>query len=203
MANIIKQGPNVIKAHLRHLEEHNEPVYLKQAMDFLKEKEINIVLDETRFHGSNTAGGCPGSRPIDLRRQQVDKDSGRSINFDSELSQWPVQLCLVPTQAPYFQGAHLLIAADCVPFAYANFHQDLLKGRMPLVGCPKLDDLPLYKDKLKQILTGNDIKSVTYAHMEVPCCFGLLPVIEKAIVMSGKHIPFEDITISIKGEKVK
>ena len=203
MANIVKQGPNVIKAHLQHLKEHNELVYLKQAMDYLKEKKINIILNETCFHSSNTAGGCPGSMPMDFRRQQGDKDAGRSVHFNSELSQWPVQLRLVPAFAPYFQGAHLLIAADCVPFAYANFHQDLLKGKILLVGCPKLEDLSLYKDKLGQILAGNDIKSVTYAHMEVPCCFGLLPVVEKAIVASGKQIPFEDIVISIKGEKIK
>ena len=203
MANIVKQGSNVIKAHLKHLKEHNELVYLKQAMAFLEEKKINIVLDETCSHTGNITGGCPGSMPMDLRRQQVDKDAGRSVNFDSELSQWPVQLRLVPADAPYFQGAHLLISADCVPFAYANFHQYLLKGKMLLVGCPKLDDLSLYKDKLEQILAGNDIKSVTYAHMEVPCCFGLLPVIEEAITASGKGIPFKDVTISIKGEKIK
>jgi ferredoxin len=203
MANIIKQGPNVIKAHLNHLKQHGESVYLKQAVDFLKEKNINILLDGACPPGSHAAGNCPGSRPVDLRKQQADRATQRSAHFDSELSQWPVQLRLVPAHAPYFQGAHLLIAADCVPFAYADFHQDLLKGKMLLVGCPKLDDTALYKDKLKQIFTGNDIKSVTYAHMEVPCCFGLLPVIEEAITASGKGIPFKDVTISIKGEKIK
>jgi len=203
MANIVKQGPNVIKAHLRHLKEHNEIVYLKQAMDFLKEMKISIVLDEACDQGGSTAGGCPGSRSIDLRKRQADKDADREVYFDSELSQWPVQLRLVPAHAPYFQGAHLLIAADCVPFAYANFHQDLLKGKMLLVGCPKLDDLSLYKDKIGQIFASNEIKSVTYAHMEVPCCFGLLPVIEEAIAASGKEIPFKNITISIKGQKVR
>ncbi len=203
MVNIINQGPNVIQAHLKHLREHNERVYLKQAMDFLKEQKINIVLDETCSHGSNVAQGCPGSRPMDLRRPQADQDRGAGVHSCSELSQWPVQLRLAPTHAPYFQDAHLLIAADCVPFAYANFHQDLLKGKMLLVGCPKLDDISLYKDKLKQIFASNDIKSVTYAHMEVPCCFGLLPVIEEAIAASGKRISFEDIIIGIKGEKIK
>jgi len=203
MANIIKQGPNVIKAHLRHLKEHGESVYLKQAMDFLKENKINIILDEVCSTGNHITAVCPGSRPMELRKQQPGRDADSNLHVDSELSQWPVQLRLVPALAPYFQGAHLLIAADCVPFAYADFHQDMLKGKILLVGCPKLDDLLLYKAKLGQILAGNDIKSVTYAHMEVPCCFGLLPVIEEAIRASGKHIPFKNITISIKGEKVK
>jgi len=202
MANIIKQGPNVIKAHLKHLKEHNESVYLKQAMDFLKEKNINIVLDELCSHSGNTAGPCPGSRSVDLRKAQADKGVKRDVHLDSELSQWPVQLRLVPVHAPYFYAADILIAADCVPFVYANFHQDLLKNKILLVGCPKLDDLFLYKDKLKQIFADNHIKSVTYVHMEVLCCFGLLSVIEEAIAASGKHIPFEDIAISIKGEKV-
>jgi len=201
IANIIKQGPNVIKAHLNHLKGHNELVYLKQAMDFLKEKKMDIILDEFCSHSSDLTG-CPGSRQIDLRQRHKNEDSGRSMHFDSELSQWPVQLRLVPAQAPYFQGAHLLIAADCVPFAYADFHQELLKGKILLVGCPKLDDISLYRDKLKEILSANDIKSVVYAHMEVPCCFGLLPVIQEAIASSGKRIPFTSITISIKGEKL-
>jgi ferredoxin len=201
MANIVKQGPNVIKAHLKHLKQHNELVYLKQAADFLKEKKINIVLNQACDHSGNAGGGCPGSRAMDLRKSRVEKPV--NAHLDSELSQWPVQLRLVPAHAPYFEDADLLIAADCVPFAYANFHQDLLKGKMLLVGCPKLDDLSLYKEKLEQIFKSNDIKSVTYAHMEVPCCFGLLPVIEEAISASGKHIPFENITVSIKGEKIK
>jgi hypothetical protein len=109
----------------------------------------------------------------------------------------------VPAHAQYFEGANLLIAADCVPFAYANFHRDLLIGKILLVGCPKLDDLSVYTDKLKQIFSDNNINSVTYAHMEVPCCFGLLPLIQAAIKSSGKSIPFAEVTISIKGEKIK
>ena len=201
MANIVQQGPNVIKAHLKHLQEHHELVYLKQAMDFLKNKKINIVLGQSCDQRSNAGGLCPGLKTMDLRKARVEQPKG--AHLDSELLQWPVQLRLVPTQAAYFQDANLLIAADCLPFAYANFHQDFLKGKILLVGCPKLDDLLLYEDKLEQIFAHNDIKSVTYAHMEVPCCFGLLPVIEQAISKSGKQIPFEKITISIKGEKIK
>ncbi|MDO8489329.1 MAG: 4Fe-4S binding protein [Candidatus Omnitrophota bacterium] len=203
MINIIKQGPNVILAHLKHLKDHKESVYLKQAMDFLKKKKISIPFDEACHHSGNATGGCPGSRLIDLRKPRAVKGASLNQRQESELGQWPVQLRLVPAHAPYFEDADLLIAADCVPFAYANFHQDLLKGKILLVGCPKLDDVSLYADKLKQIFADNNIKSITYAHLEVPCCFGLLPVIEEAIRSSGKSMPFEEITISIKGEKIK
>ena len=119
----------------------------------------------------------------------------------TQLSHWPVQLMLVPAFAPYLDGADLLIAADCVPFAYPDFHRELLKGKTLIVGCPKLDDLELYREKLGQIFRSNEIKSITYAHMEVPCCFGLLPIIQEAIAQSGKKIPFQDVTITIRGEK--
>ncbi|MBP7217092.1 MAG: 4Fe-4S ferredoxin, partial [Candidatus Omnitrophica bacterium] len=123
-------------------------------------------------------------------------------NQESQLRQWPVQLMLVPAYAPYLQNADVLIAADCVPFAYADFHNDLLKGKALLVGCPKLDDVRIYQEKLTQMLEHNTIKSITYAHMEVPCCFGLVGVIKEAIAASGKHVPFHEVTISIQGEKL-
>ena len=203
MANIVKQGPNVIKAHLKHLQEHNELIYLKQAKDFLKEKKINIVLEQTFDQRSNMEGGCSGLRPANLTRTPTAKSDLLTLDQGSELAQWPVQLSLLPTHGLYFTDAHLLISADCVPFAYANFHQDLLKGKMLIVGCPKLDDLTLYREKLEKIFLNNEIKTVTYAHMEVPCCLGLLPIIKEAINGSGKKIPFAEITITIKGEKIK
>jgi hypothetical protein len=118
----------------------------------------------------------------------------------SQLTQWPVQLKLVPVNAPYFQDADLLIAADCVPFAYANFHQDFLKGKAVVVGCPKLDDIQLYKEKLTEIFKTNSIKSVTVPYMEVPCCFGLVKVTEDAIAASGKNIPLKKVKIGIRGD---
>ncbi len=146
------------------------------------------------LQGSHThEGGCPGSQVIDLRRGQR----------ESQLGQWPVQIMLVPPNAPYFTDADLLITADCVPFAYASFHEDLLRGKILLVGCPKLDDIEVYKERISQIIRENSIKSVAYAHMEVPCCFGLVGVIQGAISESGKKIPFEKITISIKGKRLK
>ena len=119
------------------------------------------------------------------------------------LRTWPVQIRLVPENAPYFNNADLLVAADCVPFAYADFHQDLLKDKVLLVGCPKLDDIKGYQDKINSILRQNTIKSITYAHMEVPCCFGLVTIIRQAILELGKEIPFKEATISIKGERIK
>ena len=177
MENIVKQGKNTIIAHLKHLKEHNQEQYLQQALDFLREKKIDV---EFQPHGF---AGCPGPRP--------------------QLQQWPVQITLVSVTAPYFNNADILIAADCVPFSYASFHEDLLKGRALLVGCPKLDNVLAYKDKIAQILKNNHIKSITYAHMEVPCCFGLVTVIEDAITISGKKIPFKEAIIGIKGERIK
>jgi len=198
MANIVKQGQNVIKAHLAHLKEHGEKEYLQQALDFLKEKKIALPDLESKVeHGFS---GCPGSQIMDLRKKKKSTTKRRSIRGESELRQWPIQLMLVPPHAPHLNNANLVISADCVPFVYANFHEDFLKGKILLVGCPKLDDTQIYKQKLAEVFRGNDIKSVTYVHMEVPCCFGLLPIIEEAIASSGKDIPFEELTISISGE---
>lgn len=207
MENIIKQGENVIKAHLKHLKEHGQDKYLKQAVDFLKERAIEIPLEEEHSdkHKHHTEfSGCPGSKIMDFRKEQVIKKEKKSFSkAESQLKTWPVQIMLVPPFAPYLKDADLLIAADCVPFAYADFHQDLLKGKILLVGCPKLDDIQIYQEKFNQILKYNHIKSITYAHMEVPCCFGLVNIIKSAITASGKEVPFEEIVISIKGERIK
>lgn len=145
--------------------------------------------------------GCPGSKVIDMGKERSGANSSTGVSVAPELKTWPVQIMLVPVNAPYFNGADLLIAADCVPFAYADFHRDMLKGKVLLVGCPKLDDIAVYQEKISAIIKNNDIKSVTYAHMEVPCCSGLINVIEEAVGKSGKTILFKDITITIKGEK--
>ena len=192
MEHIIKQGRNTIKAHLNHLKEHKAEEYFQQAIDYLKEKGLEIPLEEARSHEAHAA--CPGLKAIDLQ------DSGAKI---STLKNWPVQIMLVPPSAPYLKDASLLIAADCVPFAYADFHRELLRGKILLVGCPKLDDAIIYQDKISQILKNNKIKSVTYAHMEVPCCFGLIKIIKSAIEESQKDIPFTEVVISIKGERLK
>ena len=202
MVNIAKQGKNVTKAHLEHLKEHHQHEYLKQAIDYLKENKIKIPIEEKPSHAVHVHSGCPGSKMMDFRKETKTKTETVSKR-KSKLGQWPVQIALVPPFAPYLKDADLLIAADCVPFAYANFHEAILAGKVLLVGCPKLDDIELYNDKITQILKNNNVKSVTYAHMEVPCCFGLVGVIKSAISEAGKDVPFEEVVIGIKGERLK
>jgi ferredoxin len=204
MANIIKQGKNVIIAHLKHLKEHNEVKYLNQAIEFLKERNIEVPNEAISSAHGPLPCGCPGTMVKDFRpEKKVDIKVKTSAPSQSQLRQWPVQIMLVPALAPYLSDADLLIAADCVPFAYADFHNDLLKNKVLLVGCPKLDDIEVYQEKISQIIKNNNIRSITYAHMEVPCCFGLVGVIKKVIADSGKNIPFKEAVISIKGERMQ
>jgi Pyruvate/2-oxoacid:ferredoxin oxidoreductase delta subunit len=144
--------------------------------------------------------GCPSSRAMHFKAPEAEGVASTTTHSVSQLTQWPVQLKLVPVNAPYFQDADLLIAADCVPFAYPDFHRDFLKGKALVVGCPKLDDIQFYKEKLTEIFKTNAIKSITVPYMEVPCCFGLVKVTEDAIAASGKNIPFKKIKIGIRGD---
>jgi Pyruvate/2-oxoacid:ferredoxin oxidoreductase delta subunit len=155
-------------------------------------------------HGQSNAhhGGCPGSRSISLPPRQDAKPS-HAAKQPSRLRQWPVQLHLAPVSAPYFQDADLLIAADCVPFAYADFHRDFLEGKVVLIGCPKLDDNLFYQEKLTELFRVSSIKSITVLRMEVPCCGGIVAAASHALSASGKDIPFHEVTISISGEVKK
>ena len=125
--------------------------------------------------------------------------SHTDIKAESRLSQWPVQIKLVPVNAPYFDGADLLIAADCTAFAYGNFHNDFIKDKITLIGCPKLDSVD-YSEKLTAILAVNDIKSVTVVRMEVPCCGGIQTAVQKALDASGKNVPLNVTVISTDGK---
>lgn len=149
-------------------------------------------------HGHHHGGGCPGSRAMSLA-PQTDAAASDSVRQSSQLRQWPVQIHLVPVTAPYLQGADLLIAADCVPFAYANFHADMLKGKVVLVGCPKLDDNQFYLEKFTQLLRANDIASITVVRMEVPCCGGITMAARQALAASEKSIPYSEIVVGIDG----
>lgn len=148
----------------------------------------------------HAGGGCPGSRAMSLARPQEAATSEPSGSRQSQLGQWPVQLHLVSTTAPYFQDADLLITADCVPVAYAGYHEDFLKGKAVVMGCPKLDDNNFYQQKLTELFTKSDIRSVTVLRMEVPCCGGIAMAARQALAASGKQIPYREITIGIKGE---
>ncbi len=149
--------------------------------------------------------GCPGSA---VRQFETQAQTGIAAPLPtapsarSTLSQWPVQLTLVPPGAPFLQGADLLLVADCVPFAHAGFHQDLLSGHALLVACPKLDNFQAHQEKLTQILSQSGVKSLTVVHMEVPCCFGLVQMAQEAIRASGHDIPFREVTVGVRGELI-
>lgn len=144
--------------------------------------------------------GCPGSATrtaSDFAKTHIrPRPQGKN---GSELRQWPVQLSLLSPDSPHFDDCDLLVCADCVPFADANFHSRLLKGRTVVIGCPKLDDAEFYTDKLSEIFGRNEIRSVTVANMEVPCCFGLMRIVEEAVGRSGKQIPVEQKIVKISG----
>ena len=159
---------------------------------------------EIRHGISKIFTGCPGSMAKKILRtpQKEERTYKQTSTFaESELRQWPVQIKLVPVSAPYFDGAHLLIAADCTAYAYANFHQEFMRNKITLIGCPKLDDGD-YSEKLTEIIRQNDIKSVTIVRMEVPCCGGLARAAETALKNSGKFIPWQVKIISTDGQIV-
>ncbi len=142
--------------------------------------------------------GCPGTNSKVIEREPI-HIAENEIKPVSRLSQWPVQIKLVPANAPYFNGANLLVAADCTAYAYANFHNDFIKNKITLIGCPKLDSVD-YSEKLTQIIENNDIKSVTVVRMEVPCCGGIENAVKTALMQSGKFIPWSVVTISTDGK---
>jgi len=141
--------------------------------------------------------GCPGTHAKAIERESA-PEPAQPGPVASQLAQWPVQIKLVPVNAPYFQGANLLVSADCAAYAYGNFHNDYMKKRVTLIGCPKLDDCD-YSEKLASIIETNDIKSVTVVRMEVPCCAGIENAVKEALRRSGKMIPWQIVTISTDG----
>lgn len=161
------------------------------------------TLEQRRAQHAHVAhAGCPGAALMNFGARDA-ADAGPADGAEdaaSALRQWPVQLMLIPPSAPFLDGADVLLAADCVPFAYAAFHSRLLRGKKLLVGCPKLDDAAFYAEKLAEILRLNDIRSLTVVHMEVPCCYGLVALTRRALAESGKSIPVEDVTIGVQGE---
>ncbi len=143
--------------------------------------------------------GCPGTNVKTIQHPYRTEKGMETPKADSQLRQWPVQIKLAPINAPYFENANLLIAADCTAYAYGNFHQDFIRGKITLIGCPKLDSID-YAEKLTEIIRQNNIKSVTVVRMEVPCCGGIEYAVKTALQASGKFIPWQIITISTDGK---
>lgn len=207
MENIVRQGGAVIKAHLEHLLRHGQRDLYNQAIEYLIGHTMMIpdhdnsacLTGPVRSRG-NPFAGCPGAagRSFARHRPAVSEDVRPATG--SELRHWPVQLRLVNPRASYFDNADLLISADCVPFAYADFHKDFLRDKSVIMFCPKLDqDIDEYIAKLAGIFSSHAIRSVTVLHMEVPCCSGISYVVNKALEKSGKKIPVTDMVITIEG----
>lgn len=173
-------------------EEREAPSYDEAAVRSAKERDAVRAT-----HGGHSCA-CPGRRVETIRRDEVTRGARPSAS-PSRLSQWPCQIKLVPTNAPYLDGAHLLIAADCTAFAYGSLHEEFIRGRITLIGCPKLDAGD-YAEKLTQIIRSNDIRSVTIVRMEVPCCGGLEAAAKRALQESGKFIPWQVVTITTDGK---
>lgn len=179
LEHIKENTPDMLDKHLNHLREHA------------------TELPESVLAEANIVSACPGSRAMKWDKRESSSEG--VVRCDSELTQWPVQLHLVSPDAEYFKNSDLVIVADCVPFAYANFHQDFLKGRSIIIGCPKLDDAEFYLEKITEIIKKAEPKSIEVVIMEVPCCSGLLRLTSEAIKRSGRDVPLKHRIIGIKG----
>lgn len=174
-------------------EEREAPAYDEAAVLAAKQKKM-------KKQGIKIPhAGCPGTQVRQIVPPKTENTSSHTPAAISQLGQWPCQIKLAPVNAPYFNGTKLLIAADCTAYAYANIHEDFMKGKVTLIGCPKLDSVD-YSEKITAIIRNNDIRSVTILRMEVPCCGGLETAVKKALQESGKFIPWQTITISIDGK---
>ena len=174
-------------------EEREAPAYDEAAVLAAKQKKMQAQGIKMSH------AGCPGTQVRQIVHQNAENTPSHTPTAVSQLAQWPCQIKLAPINAPYFNGAKLLIAADCTAYAYANIHEDFMKGKVTLIGCPKLDSVD-YSEKIMEIVRNNDIKSVTILRMEVPCCGGLEAAVKKALQESGKFIPWQTITLSIDGK---
>lgn len=204
MDYIVKGGPNVIKAHLEHLIDHNELKYFQEAVEYLK---INGIVNPSteiiiRTEQKHSSCGCLGSKEMSFGvKEKETEESGKRKSY---LTQWPVQFHLVSPYANYYQNSDLLLTADCVPFSYPDYHKDFLKDKSLAVACPKLDsNQQVYQDKLLAMIKEANLQSITVLIMQVPCCGGLYSLAQQAIQKSGKNIPLRVIVVGINGEILK
>ncbi len=206
ISRMVQQGKNIVLAHLKHLQEHNETGYLQEALDYLKTNRENLPFSIQEVHnllfkGKNqNSKGCPGSAPISFgaagfQMAQPEKEQ------ESALTHWPVQLHLINPEASLFQGADLLIAADCAAFAHGDFHRKYIAGKKVVIACPKLDhNQEIYLRKFITLIDEAKVNTITVAIMEVPCCGGLMRLIQAAISQSVRNVPLKVVVFSIRGE---
>lgn len=171
----------------------------RDAEEFDKEL-VEKRMNERKRSAEPLPCGCPGHQAKEIKHNKVTVKSAPSekVELTSELRQWPVQIKLVSPNAPYFDGAHILVAADCTAYAYANIHQEFMKDKITLIGCPKLDEVD-YAEKLTAILKNNDVKSITVLRMDVPCCSGIVNAVKNALINSGKMIPWGYKIVTTEG----
>lgn len=197
MANIVKAGANTIRAHLRHLREHNESAHLREALDYLREQGIPAPADEPAVAPH---AGCPGARQQAFEREDAAAEQIAGTR-PSQLTHWPIQMHLINPAAPHFHGSDLLLAADCVAFSLGDFHKDFLAGRTLAIGCPKLDENQnVYVAKLRSLIDDARINTLTVMIMQVPCCRGLLRLAQMAAEQSARKIPIKTVVVGLKGE---
>ncbi len=180
------------------------PVCPTGAIELIDVEDNDPIFLEIEEQENKLPCGCPGSRERIIEKKHHNHNfrtpEPRIEEQESQLVNWPVQLKLINTRAQFLQNAHLLIAADCVAYAYANMHNDFIKGRIAIIGCPKLDDIQLYYEKILDILKNNTIKSITVVKMEVPCCNGIAAIVKHAMLESQTIVPYSEVTISVDGK---
>lgn len=228
MEQMVSKGRNTIAAHLKHLKDHAETGYLKEGVEYLRQNraglgfDLDSLLSEIHYGGKETSGttgqhhhspaldhksgGCPGSKERILEKPAVTTvvtDSAGDTSH-SELRHWPVQLHLINPNASYFQGADLLVSADCVAYSAGGFHSRFLKGKSLVIACPKLDrNTEIYVDKLTALIDIARVNTITVMMMEVPCCGGLLQMIKAAAARAARKVPVKQMIVSISGEILK
>jgi ferredoxin len=208
MDRISGQGENTVIAHMRHLREHNEMKYFNQAIDYIKDNNLEIDLTKINkkqmfniMEKHSEGSGCPGSKSMDFRSNTNNDSNASNEDQPSALNQWPVQMHLVNPGASYFQTSDVLLAADCVAFSLGNFHRKYLKGKSLAIACPKLDsNMEVYVDKLTAMIDESNINTLTVMIMEVPCCGGLLKIAQMAMQKAGRKIPLKLMVVGVRGD---
>lgn len=196
MRNIIKAGANTIRAHLKHLQDHNQTEYYDQAVAILQEKNIEVPMPEE--YSPTGHAGCPGSRSLTFRETANESPAAPQ---PSQLSHWPIQMHLVSPSAPHYRGADVLLAADCVAFAVGDFHSSYLKGKTLAIACPKLDEgQTIYLEKLKALIDEARINTLTVMIMQVPCCGGLYYLAQTAVEQSSRKVPIKVMVVGLQGD---